>query len=418
MKSVVALFAFLALVRNRNEQQGRIERRNSSEGRVRRPNLRRAYRHRLKDVRPGDFVFELVLVRPAEKETKSLDRVTTSIEWADEGPMLTGSLSLRRPNPLHPLPIRDRDRVRLFVRWNGRRYRLWEMVIDGDPVPTLETGEENVTLGDDLDALRRNERHWEFKKTKRKSKGWRAHEITLEVCRREGVRPGRIAKGTVYIEKLEMDGSGLEVIKRAWARERKKTERKFVVRFRDGLLDVLPLRRNRILFEIRGLLRGGSLEARRKNDRPATVIDAKGTLEGKKIEIEVVKRGALRRFGLSREEKSYGRVKSKAELREEAMRDLADELRVTRTATLEIPGLPFVERGDTVRWVNDEPGWSGPAKGTRNREFAYVTSVSHSASAGDYVTTLSLSQVDPYLEDARRRAEAEREKKNARRKNS
>jgi hypothetical protein len=408
--------AFL-LVKKRSEQQGRQERRNSHEGQVRRPNLRRYYRHRLRDVRPGDFTFHTLLLRitPKGVEKIPLDSLVSQIQWIDEGPVLTGNLSVKRAEPLHPLPIRDRDRVRLFVHWNGRWYRLWEMVVDGDPVPQLETAEESVALTDDLDALKRNKREWEFKKSKKKPKGWRADQIAREVCRREGVKPGRIAKGTVYIEKLKLDGSGLEVIRRAYAREKKKTERKFVTRLRDGKLDVLPLRRNRVLFEIKGILRGGSLEGRRKKGRPATVIEAKGTIDGKKVEERVFRRGPLRRFGLSREEKSYGRVKSKAELREEAMRDLAEELKVTRTATLEIPGIPFIERGDTVRWINDERGWSGPAKGTRNREFAYVRGITHTVSAGDYTSSVTLAQVDPYLADARRRAEAERDEKNRKR---
>lgn len=411
------LLAFL-LVKNPRDQQGRKERRNTPEGRVRRPNLRRYYRHRLKDIRPGDFTFHVALVRPTAKKTEVLpiDPLVTQVQWSDEEAMLTGTLMVKRASPLRPSPIHDRDRIRLFVKWNGRWFRLWELIVDGEPVPSASGAEETVSLADHLDALKRNERSWEFKKSKKKPKGWRADQIAREVCRREGVKPGRIAKGTVYIEKLKMDGSGLEVIKRAYAREKKKTDRRFVVRFRDGLLDVLPYRRNKILFEIRSLLREASTEARRKNERPVTLIEAKGTLNGKKVKERVFRRAALNRLGLSREEKSYGRVKSKADLREEAMRDLAEELKVTRTAQLEIPGIPFLERGDTVRWVTDERGWKGPGEGTLSREFAYVTSISHTVTPGDYVCAVSLSQVDPYLADARRRAEAQRDEKNRDRK--
>lgn len=411
----LALFLALMLVR---DQRGRRQRRNTPEGSVRRPNLRRHYRHRLKDVRPGDFTFRVTLIRPGGKKGErhlTLDPFVEQIEWTDDGPILSGYLSLHRAEVGKPLPIRDRDRVRLFVRWNRRWFRLWELVVDGDPVPTLETATESVSLVDDLDALKRNERHWEFKKTRRHPRGWTADQIAREVCRREGVRPGRLAKGTVRIKKLKRTCSGLEIIKAAYARERKKTDRKFVIRFRGGRLDVLPLQRNRVLYEIRGLLRGATLSARRKSNRPVTMIEAKGTLRGRKVEVRVFRRRAIARFGLSSEERSYGRVDSKADLKEQAMRDLADELRVTRTADLEIPGVPFIERGDTVRWVTNEPGWSGPAKGTLNRQFAYVTAITHSATAGDFTSSVSLSQVDPYLADARRRARDAREEKNRRR---
>lgn len=419
MRTALFLWLVLGLVKDRAQQQGRKERRNSHEGRVRRPNLRRHYRHRLRDITPGDFKFRVVLVRPGQpkgRRTEPLDSRVEQLEWVDEGAMLTGTLTLKRLSPTTPVPVRDRDRIRLFVRWNRRWYRLWEMVVDGDPLPSLESASESVTLTDDLDALKRNVREWEFKKDKRHPKGWRPDQIVREVARREGISLGRISKGTVYIEKLKMKGSGLEVIKKAYARERKKTDRKFVIRFRDGHLEVLPLRRNRILFEIRGLLRGGSPEARRKNERPVTVIEAKGKLKGKKVEARVFRQNALRRFGLSAEEKSYGRVKSMADLKEEAKRDLAEELKVTRTATLEIPGNPFIERGDTIRWVTRERGWSGPGEGTLNRSFAYVTRISHSASPGDYVSSVTLSQVDPYLADAKRRAKARRDEKNRDRK--
>lgn len=401
--------------------EGRTQRQNTESGKLRAPNVGALYGKKLRDVVAGDFTFRVILVRPEKKgddRTMILDRAVSALEWTEESSVMSGSVTLHRPDPDEPaaLPIEEHHLIRLMVRWGGDWYDLWEMEIDGAPEPTGSTGEVLVSLTDPLARLRRNERDWEFKKTKHRPDGWSPEQIVREVAKKEGVQLGAIAKGRARIKKLKLTGSGLEVIMRAYAREKKKTGRKFVVRFRNGKLEIVPIERHKVLYEVKGMLIDYSLETGQpKKKRPVTVIEAKGRIGKKKVEDKVFRREVLKRLGLCVEEKSYGKVDSKQDLIEQAMRDLADEIRVKRTATLQIPGIPFMERGDTVHWITEEPGWSGPGKGTKDRGYGYVTGLTHTVNPGDYQATVTISQADPYLADARARAKEDREEKKGQR---
>lgn len=410
-----------ATVEKAKNGEGRQQRENSASGKLRAPDVGALYGRKLRDVVAGDFDFRVILVRPEKKgddRTMILDRAVIGLEWSEQGSVLSGSVTLQRPTPeaVNALPIQEHHLIRLLVHWGGDWYRLWELRVEGAPEPTGVSGELLITLTDDLSKLRRNERDWEFKKNKHRPDGWSPEDIVRAVAKREGVKLGRIAKGKARIKKLKLTGSALQVIMRAYARERKKTGRKFVIRFRNGKLEVIPFERHKILYEVRGLLIDYSTETGQpKKRRPVTVIEAKGRVGRKRVEAKVFRRPVLKRLGLSAEDKSYGKVKSRQEMIEEAMRDLADEIRVKRMATLTIPGIPFIERGDTVHWITDEPGWSGPGKGTKDRGFGYVTSISHGVSSGDYQTTMTITQVDPYLADARARAKEDRDEKKGKR---
>jgi hypothetical protein len=283
------------------------------------------------------------------------------------------------------------------------------MKIDGDPPVQLTTGSIVVSFSNDLSALAVGEHHWDFGPTKHRKKGPTAHRVTREVADACGVRVGRIAEARRPL-RIKFRGSGLEAIKRAWAAERKKTGQAYVIRFRDGLLEVVPLQRPKIVYEVKGMITDGENETIGPK-KPHTVIVARGRINGRKEKARVVSHDALERLGLSILEKSYGKVDSRQDLVDQATRDLADSLRSKRTVQLEIPGVPFIERGSIVHWFTDEPGWSGPGKGTHDRGFAYVTAVTHSGEPGTFRSSLTLSQFDPYLADQRARDKERREGK-------
>ena len=129
------------------------------------------------------------------------------------------------------------------------------------------------------------------------------------------VRPGRISEGRRKIKKLKLKASGLEVIRKAVALEKEKTAQKFVIRFRDTRLDVLPYRRPGTLYTIKGIEKGGSTQATGK-PRPVTQIVAKGRIRSgektRKVEETVRSVGAIKRFGKVEKEKDYGRVEHPA----------------------------------------------------------------------------------------------------------
>lgn len=379
-----------------------------------RPDLRHFYRGELSDIRPGDFEFTLDLLRGSGVKPLNVDDLVTDFDWADEESVLAGSLNVIRGKDF---PFGNGHLVRCRVRWNvGKWYELWQMrvqpEIEEDPVAA--TG--SVDLKDDLALLQRNKRKWVFRKTKARGRGWRADEVAREVAKREKVRIGKLAKGTKRHNKLVVEGSGLEVIKQAYANEKDHSGRKFIIRMRNGRLEVVPFRRNSILYVIEEQLEAALLH-RQQAERPVTVIEARGKAAGKKIKLTVFNRDVVRRFGRVTEEKDYGKVDSRAELRTLAMRDLAKKVRITRTAELSIPGIPFIRRGDGIRWKNKEPGWFGPTvstadrTGSKDRTYVFVSTLRHSvASAGEYTTDLSIVQEDPFVKDRNARDKERRDK--------
>lgn len=411
--------------------KGAKERANSTKGQLRRPNLDRYYGKKAADLNPGHYTFRATLIRTAlqgpGRETP-LDPKAVLIDWTDEGDAFTANATLRRPFRLQPgsVPIERGDGIRLETRWSGQWKELWTLWVRVEPEVNLSTGEVSCELGDELFPLKRTQRDWEFKSTKKgpKRHGWTADEVAREVGKVDRVRIGKLAKGTKRFEmKKVKKASGLEVIRRAYAHESNKTGRKFLIRMKGGKLDVLPLTRPGTLYVINGVELEAELTSTPKNPHPATVIEAKGRLRGDsgkdaKLKATIAREKAVRRFGRVVKQHDFGRVKSQADLETQAKRLLAGELKVTRSASITMPGIPFLEKGSTIRWVIGEPGWHGTttlAKHGRDKSICFVTASSHSLSPEAYTTTVQVNQEDVYYEAAKQEDEEARKEKRRKR---
>lgn len=395
------------------DRRGQQERQRSHSGRTRLPNLRHEYGGRKPPVPAGDFEFRFTLY--GRKDPVRLDNVLTEATWTDDSSTLSGSLTLQRPDPDRPtsLVVAKADRVKCEVRWGSSWRGLWVMRVQEAPVDPIG-GTVAVTLLDDLVLLTRNRRDWTFRKTHRRKRGYYLHEVVRAVARREGLRLGVVAEGTKRMTFSKKNVGGLAVLREACSREKEASGVRFVIRLRGNVLDVIPYSRNRILYQLgEGKEEGVTLEEKGA-DRPVTVIEARGHVgkgrDAKKVEAKVFDRNIVRRFGRVVDEKNYGRVSSRADLMNKARRDLAKAVRVRRTGTVTHRGIPFIRRGDGVRWITDEPGWFGKAEHSRDRSFSYVTAATHSVSGSDYTMELTLTQEDPYHKD-QERLDKERRKK-------
>jgi len=388
---------------------GRGQRSGSSRGRNRMPNLTRFYHARIGDARGGDWEFRLLCLRPSRPRRVDLTAAVESLEWADDAAFLTGSVALRRrgPGAAKSVPVGRGHRVRLDVKVGQLWRTLWEMRVPGYPSVDRVTGAISITAEDDLAALGRNERKWSFRKTGSRPNGWKAHEIAAHVGRKEGVPLDRLARGREWIEKLEHEGTGLEVIKKAYAKEKEETGVRYIIRFRRGRLQVVPFERPHVLYVVGRNAESLTFDAAAKSERPATLIKATGQIDGEKAEVEVTDDRLRRRYGRVVREKDYGKVDSREQLRNRARRDLTRDLEAKRTASITVPGVPFLERGSALRLNVNEPGWRGRARFSRDRRYCYVRTVYHSVSPGRYTCDVEAVQVDPYLRD-RRRLERER----------
>lgn len=396
---------------------GRDERGGGLTARQRRPHLSHYYRHRAGHITPGEYEWRIRLRRPGigkPNNTLTLRRATTTVSWTDEGSVLSGSISLQRPAPdaEHSIPIGVADRVTLDVKRNKHWYRLWTMRVEGEPETDTGTGTITATLGDDLGALEMGERDWEFKKNDAHPHGWRAHEVAKRVCQKESVPVGKLAHGTEDLGKLKLDDApGLAVLKEAYGRERDATGVRYLIRFRDGKLDITPMRRNKILYEIKKVAQDAFTSGASPGTRPVTCIEGHARVHDKKVTVKVVAHRAAARFGQITKEEHYGRMGSRDAVRRKIHRQLAHELDPKRTATFTIPCIPFIERGDTIRWRTKEPGWHGEDELSANRQFCFVTEVTHTVAPEAQTTNLTVNQKDPMVAQLREIDQAKKDDK-------
>jgi hypothetical protein len=221
-----------------------------------------------------------------------------------------------------------------------------------------------------------------------------------------------------------------------------------------GALEVVPMRRNRNLTKFRKQLLDATL-TRSQSPLFATIIEAQGTLSGtkgktRKITYTATSANGVRRFGWVRKTINFGKVSSELELQTLAKRALVQRLTPVRTADLNHPGIATIRRGDAIHIDipeegyaevalnallsphNKTPKWlisslkaaekndpsmfglpdptlpSSSASGATppvdanvpallpiaNQGIAFVTSASHSVSAGSYTMDLQTSFID------------------------
>lgn len=380
---------------------GRNERLSTATGRSRKPDLRRHYAFRLPEISPSTIDFRVTLLRGNGIAPLPLDSVIETIDWADEADTVTlsGSASLRRPVPSDPasLPIGRGHRLRLAVRWNEKWHRLWDMRVL-PPEINLEDGQVSVEFADEMEALKRSRRDWIFRKSKSRPKGWKPEQIALNVLRKTGVRPGSIAKTNVYIDRLrKKDTNAWDVISEAYQKETNKSGRDYLIRMRDGRFDVLERRRNPVAFVIGQDAIGVSVRQIPAQQKPFTVLTGTGRVgkgkDAKKVRYTEGPKAIVARFGYVHRVKSYGTVSSLSALKGLVRRDLAKAIKVKREATVTVPLIPFIRRGDALFL-------EFPKEGFRGRDtVCFAASVRHSVGGTDpssRTTEIDVVQTDVY----------------------
>lgn len=389
---------------------GRLERVRSHEGRTRRPSLIELYKRRKPPITPGEFAFEWTLLRGRGRKAIELTKATESCEWIDEGAMLIGSITLKRPHPEDPrsLPVMRGHQVRCRVWWRDAWYELWTMRCT-EPETELGDGRLTVELTDDLDLLRGHVREWTYRKTKRRKNGWRPQAVALDVLRVCGARPGQIVEvKNVWVKRVVGRFSALDALRKAYEAAHKETRIRYVIRMRNGRVDIVPYRRNAVMYELHDLLLDALLR-REGSARPTTVLTGRGKIgkgkDTRKIEHTEYRRELVQQLGYVHHEENYGRVDSRADLIKQIKRDLSKRLKLRRSATVSVPGIPFIRRGDATMLEL-------PAEGYRDNEaIVFVSRAAHSIDPQGYRTELDVIAEDPYEKYQEEREEELREKR-------
>lgn len=390
---------------------GREQRRSTATAKARTPNLSKYYGQSLPPKHPGDYQFNLELLRPKLPPFPLMSMVDT-LTWADETSVMSGSMTAYRPDPEDPttLPVGRGDLVRCTVRWASQFYRLWTMRVQA-PQPELDTGNMSVTLQDDMALLDSSKIDWFFRKSKAKPHGWTADEITIAVAQKLGVGIDSMPRGSQRFALVQRGMSGLAVIKAAWAKEKAATGAGYVIRLGNGKLQIAPIRRNPLLYVIGSEIQTALIQQKAGTKVPTTVLEGHGHIghgkDAQKISYTEYDRQVVQTLGYVHQEKQYGQVRSHADLRAQVKADYAAGIRVNDQITIDHAGIPFIYRGDGVQVHLPAEGYSG------KQSFVYCTRASHTVQAALYMTEWDFALTDPYLAEyeSEQKAAAARAKK-------
>lgn len=373
--------------------KGKRQRQSTGRGRERTPDYAKIYRYKLPPISLDTLDFRLSLL--GGSRTFDLRPIAESIDWQDDDGY-SGTVTLRRPDPqdFASLPVERGMEMEFSVLWDESWYKLWRLRC-GIPDSTTEEGAITVELTDEFDAINRSKRDWTYRKTKGRRRGYYPHEITRLVCHKLGVSVGVLPKAKHRLDKLvKKNASGLDVIKAAWQNEREKTGQRYVIRMRDGRLEVVPFKRNPILYILQSQIQSATFSGTGKS-QPVTVLVGRARLgkggSAKKITHTETRKNVVKKIGYVRDEKNYGRVRDRAELRSKVRRDYADGLKIKRTATISHPLVPFIRRGDGIRVEIPAEGWTGKTS------YAWVTAASFSVSSDVPSMELEVDQEDPFI---------------------
>jgi len=355
-----------------------------------------------------------VLVR-GPGQTQDISKLVDNLTWNDQSSdnledintqaAMVGTVELRKPNlrqykTLAPLIFPgDESFSGRAINWGGTEKAsfgamgavvicqvgygsTWQNVWAMRVVPGWDTGvADQINLSDGAWTLNLADDLWtlaqsvaDFNYTKRKKvrpNGYRCDEIAADICQKYRIPVRTLSKGTAYfglgLQSTSLT-SPLDVITQAYAGETRWTGRTFVIRwgapdakYPTGALEVVPMRRNRLLLKMREQIIEATLSRSQGADF-ATIIQAHGWIKltkgSRNVYYTAVNDAAVKRFGWIRKTVNYGQVSSEAELAILAKRSLAVRLTPIRAAEVTHPGVATIRRGDAVYLDIPEEGYA------------------------------------------------------------
>ena len=366
-----------------------------------RPDLAKVYRRRVQALDLNSLRWRTQLLRPAviRPHGATIDPLIESLTWRYEpgDPVMHGELGLRQRTHWDGARIAQGDTLRLDVFWFGRWTECWRMMLR-DPQDQLASG-VTFTLDEPTVILQESRDDFHYVKSKKGGhpNGWRCDQIVRDVAKRYHIKLGRVAKGRRQIHSLSYDGySPLQIIQRAYALERAETGHRYVIRYRNGRLEILPMRRNPLLYALSDQIQDGLLGLTERGDGFATAYTARATIKDgkktKKVSVVVQDKDAVRKYGFIHRVPRLGDVKDVTHARNEARRRLNKHAQRKRTLTgVTHPAIPLIYRGDAIEV-------SVPSRGlTGAQAIGFISAGTWSLSSGEAVMSLDLTFDDPFV---------------------
>lgn len=345
----------------------------------------------------GRHTFRARLLRPGE-QTLTLTNAIEGVAWDDVSSVLTGTITLR-------LPMNSKVKIEeghvVVLEWSPQGFdayrELWRMRVK-KPTVDLPSGAIAAELMDDLAFLQLSKDDFVYNVDRAHPRGWAVHQIVASICRRYGVRIGRVPKSSLRIKRFSKLGvSPLDAIVAVLRKLREHSGNKLVLRYERGRLVVEPLRRSRELLVMSRTIIAAAYSRTAYVEGFATVVTAKGTAKqgkGKRktLRVRVESKAARRQYGTVHQiAESSGdtraEVRATARKRLKRVKDPTEELTITHT------GIPTLRRGQAIRAELPEVGV---------RQVVFVKEVRHQITGRDYQMSVTLRFDDPFVDAASR----------------
>jgi hypothetical protein len=383
---------------------GRKAKKKKGRERNRQDDLKDYWKKERPDLEVKDYYWRVYAYRgnaPKGKRRVRLDPIITQLDWQDQE-IQTANMTLVQSDPTKRLLIQMGHEITVYfstVGNNGPWTTLFKLRVTS--VTQSADGQEmQLEAADELEWLKRSRDDFQYKKGNTKSRhkrpnGWYCHQITRDVCRRYGIKVGKLSKGTHPIKNLtERNADPLSIIEKAYQKERDETGNKYVIRMRGGKLHVTRLRRSRELLIYGGNAISAEVTTRLKENF-ASVLSVRSQIkkDGDEQKVKLLvksRRDTMRRYGRVHNFWNLDDpVDSRAAARRRARRELADRQKPDKEVSMTVPGYHGLQRGDAIRIALKPQGV---------RELAYISEASHSVSAGNYETTITLTFDDPFVD--------------------
>lgn len=451
MRVLIFLWLALGLVRDYTSKQTKQDQASKEARQERRQNERLERKDRNVAAEYGSvgkihwlpqLEYRAVLIRTGEKNKNKryadISGLVNSVNWDEEGMMLTGSISVVAPVPRtkadRKFTVRDGNIIKLDALWGGKWRNVWVMRVE-EPSDDLGRREGTFQLVDDSKIAHMSKGDFKYKKEKkRRPKGWKCDEIAVDVAKKWKIPLGHVAQGTKDITDLvEHNVSPIDAIMQAYKQERNFTGTRFIFSWRHGKLHITKLRRNKVLYALREQI-VAAVVSRSRGKRFFTAMELTanvkdGDRKKKKLKATVVAHRAARRYGYIKIQHSLkAKVKSKAEMEDIGRRIIARSIRkhTLPSITISHTGIPWIRRGDAIEINLPEYGFTHklrpvPPFDGGNYDILFVSKAHHVLDPTGHSMELEFTMADPVAEqkeeerdarDRRRREEKRKERDN------
>lgn len=334
----------------------------------------------------------------------TLDEIE-SIQWDDASAVMTGSVTLREPDPAGLAGVPDGNQVVCEYRQEGGAWTgLWTMRIVS-PTKTVENKQRTYSLANDLQRLVDSTDTFKFVKGKLRPLGWRTDQAIKSIFDAYGIEiaPGGLPKMNSRITNWTLiDQHPLDVVHSALTRERNVTGIKYALRLdAQGRAVISAFKRPTQLYRL-GVALMSAVYSVTRHPRFATALtvraqttstskDKKGHKKAvaSKISVSMSSKGAIKRYGFVHRNIYSPDATSNATALNEGNQFLAAVAISTQQIQGSMSGMPTLRRLDAIRF--DFPA-------DKISQVVYITDASHSVGGGTYTTTFTASFDDPFVD--------------------